>query len=270
MLCAVNKQAVATSFSRHASHYQQHAQVQQQTAAVLLRLLRRQLTAQQQAGYLVDVGCGPGVNAAALQPLAEHYVGIDIAPGMLQRAKETLAGTISSNYHLLQADMEQLPLANASVDIVYANLAVQWCSEPRRLLTELARVVSLNNGIVALSTVLPNSLQPLAQLREGYHGCPQVRGQHAWPQWLAAAEQAGWQALEARTQEVTAYFPSLRALLRSISKVGASVEEGIGSPLSRQELHYLQQAYSHHQQPQGLPLRYQIGYLILQQQYQNR
>ena len=58
------------------------------------------------------------------------------------------------------ADAESLPLATASVDLVFSSLAVQWCQRPEALFAELARVLR-PGGRCVFTTLGPGTLQEL-------------------------------------------------------------------------------------------------------------
>ncbi|SQB20867.1 biotin biosynthesis protein BioC [Citrobacter koseri] len=54
-MAQVDKQAIAAAFGRAASHYEQHAELQRQSADALLALL-----AGRECAHVLDAGCGPG------------------------------------------------------------------------------------------------------------------------------------------------------------------------------------------------------------------
>lgn len=54
-MATVNKQAIAAAFGRAAAHYEQHADLQRQSADALLAMLP-----QRKYTHVLDAGCGPG------------------------------------------------------------------------------------------------------------------------------------------------------------------------------------------------------------------
>ena len=54
-MATVNKQAIAAAFGRAAAHYEQHADLQRQSADALLAMLP-----QRKYTRVLDAGCGPG------------------------------------------------------------------------------------------------------------------------------------------------------------------------------------------------------------------
>lgn len=68
-------------------------------------------------GRLVDLGCGTGVHAWALQEAGYQVTGLDFSAGMLRRAaaKKSSRGTPAPVFR--QADLDrELPLANGAFD----------------------------------------------------------------------------------------------------------------------------------------------------------
>lgn len=64
--------------------------------------------------------------------------------------------------HYLAGDIESLPLATATFDLAWSNLAVQWCGNLSTALRELYRVVR-PGGVVAFTTLVQGSLPELHQ-----------------------------------------------------------------------------------------------------------
>src|SRR5690606_13347117 len=88
-------------------------------------------------------------------PSAE-ILGLDLAEGMLRFARLERPG----RSHWLCGDAEALPLASASVDLVYSNLSIQWCENLPLLLAELRRVLRAGGKLV-LTTMGPRTLREL-------------------------------------------------------------------------------------------------------------
>ena len=95
---------------------------------------------------LLDVGCGAGL---ALQMAAERgaqVTGIDAAAGLLEVARSRVpTGDIR------QGELEELPYADGSFDVVTSFNAVQYASDPVAALREVRRV-AVEGGKVAIVT----------------------------------------------------------------------------------------------------------------------
>ena len=62
------------------------------------------------AWRILDVGCGPGRHAAALDRAGLHPIGLDLSRALLRRAREVTAAP------LVRADMRRLPIRARSMD----------------------------------------------------------------------------------------------------------------------------------------------------------
>jgi SAM-dependent methyltransferase len=63
---------------------------------------------------VADMGCGPGLDAAHLAGLGHRVVGVDLSAGMLDVARERLAG------HLVQADLRRIPIGDGRLDGIWS------------------------------------------------------------------------------------------------------------------------------------------------------
>lgn len=91
---------------------------------------------------VVDIGCGPGNLAAALQQAPKVLIGVDVSEGALQMA----AGL---GYVPLLANAEALPLRSGFADVVAINASLHHCDDMTKVLTEAARIVR-PGGILAI------------------------------------------------------------------------------------------------------------------------
>lgn len=71
-------------------------------------------------GLVLDVGCGPGQYARALEAQELRVVGLDLSSGMLQQAQAKARRRRRGAPRLVRADMRQLPVADACADGCFA------------------------------------------------------------------------------------------------------------------------------------------------------
>jgi SAM-dependent methyltransferase len=95
---------------------------------------------------LLDVGCGTGLMLQLASQRGAQVSGVDVAPGLLAVARERLPEA-----DLWLADMDRLPLADASFDAVVGANTFQFAGDPPGALREAARVCR-PGGAVAAST----------------------------------------------------------------------------------------------------------------------
>jgi len=148
---------VRRSFERASAGYDRAAILQ---ADVRSRLLARLQYVKLAPRIIVDVGCGTGHASRALKRLypRARVIALDIAPGMLRVAGRQLGWL--RRFARVCADAAHMPLADASVDLLYSNLMLQWCNDPDAVLAEFRRVLK-PHGLLTFSTFGPDTLKEL-------------------------------------------------------------------------------------------------------------
>jgi malonyl-CoA O-methyltransferase len=114
---------------------------------------------------VLDLGCGTGQASKLLQqryPQAQ-VIAFDAAFGMLQHAKELQgfwSGLLRKSFTRACGDAYRLPFKDASIDLVYSNLMLQWCDPPDAVFTEVRRVLK-PSGAFVFSSFGPDTLKEL-------------------------------------------------------------------------------------------------------------
>ncbi|MEV0898147.1 class I SAM-dependent methyltransferase [Actinoplanes sp. NPDC049802] len=95
-------------------------------------------------GVVLDVGAGPGRVAVALarrRPDLTVYA-VDISPSMVEQARQraTAAG-VADRVHVSRADVADLPLADASVDLAVSSVSFHHWADVPAAVRELRRVI---------------------------------------------------------------------------------------------------------------------------------
>ena len=96
----------------------------------------------------IDLGCGTGLGAAAFAKEVDHFIGIDLSPGMLEKARA------SGLYDELEATDMVAGLASkpdASADLLLAADAMVYVPNLAPVLTEAKRVLAAG-GVIAFTT----------------------------------------------------------------------------------------------------------------------
>lgn len=98
----------------------------------------------QRGEVVLDLGCGAGIDAllAAREVGPDgRVVGVDLLPEMVARAEAHAAEAGADTVRFQTAEMESLPLADSSVDVVVSNGAVNLSARKSRVLAEAHRVL---------------------------------------------------------------------------------------------------------------------------------
>jgi malonyl-CoA O-methyltransferase len=246
---AVNKQAVASAFSRAADSYDGAAVLQREVGEHLLGLGKNH-----PGNLVLDAGCGTGYFSRRWRELGKQVTALDLAPGMLAFARQQQA---ADDY--LLGDIENIPLPTVTVDLCFSSLAVQWCSDLPAALAELYRVTR-PGGVILFSTLAAGSLH---QLGDAWY---QVDGERHVNDFLPmeqiAAACAGYR-YQLEPAWKTLYYSDVLALMRSLKGIGAThLHQGREAGLlSRQRLAALQAAYP--RENDQFPLSYHLIYGVI-------
>lgn len=91
---------------------------------------------------VLDVGCGAGLDSLLAARRGAKVIGVDFSSAMLQRAQFCLneAG-LYSKVTLLQAEVQSLPLLDASIDVALVNGLFNLNPFRQQAFQELARVL---------------------------------------------------------------------------------------------------------------------------------
>ncbi|MBV2355499.1 class I SAM-dependent methyltransferase [Streptomyces sp. J2-1] len=105
------------------------------SAAHLLGVLRPHMR-------VLDVGCGPGTITADLAERVPdgHVTAVDHAPGILDRARATVAARGLTNVDFAVADVHALDFPDDTFCVVHAHQLLQHVGDPVRALSEMLRV----------------------------------------------------------------------------------------------------------------------------------
>lgn len=168
----VDKRQLRRSFEQAAATYEEAAALQHE---VCRRMLERLNYIRQQPAAVLDAGSGTGNALPALlqrYPRA-HFVAVDLALGMLRRGRARLPWWrglpgLRPALSWVGADIERLPLATNTIDMVWSNLALQWVNDLPAAFAEMYRVLK-PGGLLMFSTFGPDTLK---ELRLAYEAIP--------------------------------------------------------------------------------------------------
>ena len=150
------------SFGRAAAGYAEVALLQRESESRLLEQL--DVLEDRAPTRVLDIGSGPGRASGVIKgrwPAAE-VIALDIALPMLRQVpKQT---RFWRPIRRVCAEAAQLPFADASMDVIFSNLCLQWVPDLPVALAEFRRVLRVD-GLLLFTTFGPDTL---VELREAY------------------------------------------------------------------------------------------------------
>ena len=211
-----DKAWVGRSFSAAAPDYDAVAGLQREIGE---RLLARLPGSVGEPGLILDAGTGTGHFA---EMLARRFpealvIALDLAEGMLRRARDRLPGREAA---LCAGDVEALPLAKGSADIIFSNLAMQWCADPRRLFREFRRVLR-PGGEVFFSSFGPATLSELRRAFAVVDGFSHVNDFVPLAELAEGVKDAGFTVSFLTAEIRSVEYPDVLGLMRALKDLGA-------------------------------------------------
>jgi len=147
---------------------------------------------------VLDLGSGPGLDcflAAQRVGPSGRVIGVDMTPQMLDRARQNLRKTGLANVEFRLGEIENLPVADSSVDVVISNCVINLAPNKLRVFAEAFRALRPGGRLMVSDLVLTKELPPAVKESVlAYVGC--VAGASLKEDYLAAIRGAGFQDVE--------------------------------------------------------------------------
>jgi SAM-dependent methyltransferase len=149
---------------------------------------------------VLDLGSGAGNDvfvARALVGPQGRVIGVDMVPEMVEKARANAARLGADNVTFHLGEIEQLPIEDASVDVVISNCVLNLVPDKARAFAEMHRVLRPGGRFsvsdIVITGELPDDLRGAAMM---YVGC--VAGAQQEQEYLATVAGAGFRDIAVR------------------------------------------------------------------------
>jgi malonyl-CoA O-methyltransferase len=207
------------SFGRAAAGYAEVAMLQRESESRLLEQL--EVLEDRVPARILDVGSGPGRASGVMKgrwPKAE-VVAMDIALPMLGEVPRHTR--FWRPVRRVCGEAASLPFADASFDVVFSNMCVQWVPELPVALTEFRRVLK-PGGLLLFTSFGPDTL---VELREAYLAAgesdPPLSPFAAIQQVGDALVSAGFRNPVLERENFNLSYSDVKSLMRELRAIGA-------------------------------------------------
>lgn len=274
-MAEATKRAIRHAFQRAADRYDEAAFLQHEVA----RRLDDHLDGVKiEPSRILDAGCGTGYGSSLLRtryPKAD-VVGLDLADTMLHQAAARLRGSIWEklrarlmpkvpNFYPLCGDIEQLPLARASFDMAWSNLALQWVgggADGLQAAFKQVRRILKPGGLFIFASFGPDTLKELRAASAGMDKHQHVNRFIDMHDVGDALVHAGFGNPVMEMEQITLTYPDLPALLHDLKAIGAHtvLENRRAGLMGKSAWKQLLCNYESFRQNQRLPATYEVVY----------
>ncbi|MDH5396265.1 MAG: malonyl-ACP O-methyltransferase BioC [Gammaproteobacteria bacterium] len=258
----VDRQAMRMAFEKAAQTYDAAAVLQHEVAN---RLVERMDVMTMQPTSILDAGSGTGFVShllAARFPKAK-ITALDLAFNMLKKAKEkqSFKQRWNKQFRYINAEVENLPLADASVELVISGLTLQWCHDLPKVFAEFRRVLA-PGGLLLFSSFGPDSLKELRQSWAEVDDKPHVNEFADMHDVGDALVQSGFSDPVMDMEMLTVTYKDVKTVMTDLKQIGAhNVMQGRAHNMTgKNKLQSMMKSYEQFRVNGLLPVSHEIVY----------
>ena len=146
---------------------------------------------------VLDLGSGGGIDvllsARRVGPTG-HVYGLDMTDEMLDLARENARQAEATNVEFMKGYIEDVPLPDASVDVIISNCVINLSTDKPRVVREMFRVLRPGGRLGISDVVAADALSPAERAERGsYVGC--IAGALSFAEYEAELTAAGFEGI---------------------------------------------------------------------------
>lgn len=188
---------------------------------------------------VLDLGSGAGFDCFLVADRVGEtgkVIGVDMTPEMLEKARGNAEKGNYGNIEFRLGEVENLPVADNSVDVVISNCVINLAPDKRRVFTEAFRVLRPGGRLMISDIVLLNELPDFIKKSiEAYIGC--LSGAVMRDEYIGAIKAAGFQEISIIGEtpfpiEGIINDPTAKAIIKNLEILPEKIKEVANSVIS--------------------------------------
>ncbi|MFA5393372.1 MAG: arsenite methyltransferase [Candidatus Ratteibacteria bacterium] len=188
---------------------------------------------------VLDLGSGAGFDsflAAKKVGKSGKVIGVDMTPEMIEKARENAKKGSYGNVEFRLGEIESLPVAENSVDMVISNCVINLSPDKKKVFREAFRVLKPGGQLMVSDLVLVKELPGcLKNSIQAYVGC--LAGTTKKDEYLRTIRAAGFQEVRILEEaafpvEFMANDPTAKAVIEDLNIPAEKLREIAGSVVS--------------------------------------
>jgi malonyl-CoA O-methyltransferase len=259
----IDRHAMRSAFEKAAITYDAVAVLQQEVAD---RLVERMSLMAMKPVSILDAGSGTGFVSQLLAARFQKakITALDLAFNMLKQAKSkrTFKQRWHKQFSYVNAEVESLPFADASVELIISGLTLQWCQDLPKVFKEFRRVLA-PGGLLLFSSFGPDTLKELRQSWAEVDDVPHVNAFADMHDVGDALVQSGFADPVMDMEMLTVTYKDVKTVMRDLKQIGAhNVMQGRSHTITgKNKLQKMIKSYEQFRTDEGLlPVSHEIVY----------
>lgn len=156
---------------------------------------------------VLDLGCGAGFDcflAANRVGGKGKVIGVDMTPEMIEKARKNAAKGKYHNVEFRLGEIENLPVADGTVNVVISNCVINLSPDKKRVFEEVFRVLKHGGKMIVSDIILLEKLpRDIMDSVQAYTGC--IAGAETKDKYLNLVENVGFQKIRSVEEK---HFPT--------------------------------------------------------------
>lgn len=188
---------------------------------------------------VLDLGSGAGIDcflAADMVGKSGKIIGVDMTPEMIEKARENLRKSNYDNVEFRLGEIENLPVADNSVDALISNCVINLSPDKKRVFQEALRALKPGGRLMVSDIVLLKEMPDFIRNSiEAYTGC--ISGAAMKDEYIDTIKTAGFQDVRIIDEtpfhiECMANDPTVKTIIEKFKVSPEKLKEAASSVVS--------------------------------------